>query len=395
MCQGLREAIDKVEIASEGDALAAVLADASRLESKICAAVGAFDADGLFELDGATSAVAWLRNHGQLSGARASSLVRTARRMRKLPVTERAWASGQLSSAQVQAVIANLADDEVTDLFAEHEAEVIPALVPLSVADTAHVMQAWAARAEAVIDKPVDDEPERSLHLSRTFAGRSECKGSFDPEGGELVATALRLATTDDVEGEPSREPATRRADALFDVCRFFLDHQRSCLGGRHRPHLHVVIDTTNGDVLDDETVARLFDGPRLDRTTLRRLLCDAGLHRVLTRGRSSILDYGMTTYTIPASLWAALGIRDEHCRFPGCDRPVHWCEGHHVRYWGNGGPTKLSNLVLLCSRHHHLVHRQGWSLTLQANADVVVTTAEGKILRSSLANAPPVLLRV
>src|SRR5437764_15384303 len=101
MCQGLREAIEEVEIGSGADAIATVLADVSRLESKICAAVGAFDADGLYEVDGATSVVAWLRNHGQLSGARASSLVRTARRMRKLPATAGAWADGQLSSAQV------------------------------------------------------------------------------------------------------------------------------------------------------------------------------------------------------------------------------------------------------------------------------------------------------
>nr|MDQ6911027.1 HNH endonuclease [Actinomycetota bacterium] len=235
----------------------------------------------------------------------------------------------------------------------------------------------------------------RSLHLSRTFAGRSECKASFDPEGGELVATALRVATTADVDGEPARSPSTRRADALFDVCRFFLDHQSTRLGRRHRPHLNVVIDTGDGADLDTEAVARLFDGPRLDRSTLRRLLCDAGLHRVLTSGRSAILDYGRTTYTIAPAVWAALGLRDEHCRFPGCDRPLHWCEAHHVRPWSRGGPTRLSNLALVCTRHHHLLHRPGWSMTLEPDADVVVTTAEGKVLRSSLANAPPALLRV
>jgi hypothetical protein len=313
--------------------------------------------------------------------------------MRTLPVTAAGWRSGELSSAQVAAVTANVADDELAELFAAHEATVIPTLVPLSVADTAAAMQGWAARADAVRDRPDTDEPQRSLHLSRTFAGRREAKGSFDPEGGELLATALRMAATDDVDGEPARAPALRRADALVDVCRHYLDHQRSHLGGRHRPHLNVVIETTDGDVLSDEAVARLFDGPRLDRSTLKRLLCDAGIHRVLTRGRSAILDYGHTTYTIPPSTWAALGLRDEHCRFPGCDRPVHWCEGHHVRHWGKGGPTKLSNLVLLCSRHHHLVHRPGWSMTLEPNADVVVTTAEGKVLRSSLPNAPPLLL--
>jgi hypothetical protein len=66
------------------------------------------------------------------------------------------------------------------------------------------------------------------------------------------------------------------------------------------------------------------------------RLFCDAGIHRVITDGRSSILDYGTTTRTVPANLFNALVIRDRHCRFPGCDRPPEWTETHHP----DGSPT-------------------------------------------------------
>ena len=147
----------------------------------------------------------------------------------------------------MQAVTANLANDKVAELFADHEADVIPALVPLSVSDTARAMQAWAAAAEAILDGPDPDEPDRSLHLSRTFAGRGELKGSFDPEALELISKALGLSSTNDVEGEPERCPARRRADALVDLCRRFLDHQQTHRGGRHRPHLNVVIEAGNG----------------------------------------------------------------------------------------------------------------------------------------------------
>ena len=60
------------------------------------------------------------------------------------------------------------------------------------------------------------------------------------PRAGATVAAALRLAATDDTEAV--RTPATRRADALVDICRFFLNHQRSHSGGRNRPHLNVVL---------------------------------------------------------------------------------------------------------------------------------------------------------
>jgi hypothetical protein len=67
-----------------------------------------------------------------------------------------------------------------------------------------------------------------------------------------------------------------------------------------------------------------------------------------VTHGRSAILDYGTATRTIPAPLYNTLIIRDRHCRFPGCDRPAAWCEGHHIHPWQAGGPTHLANLVLL-----------------------------------------------
>jgi hypothetical protein len=261
------------------------------------------------------------------------------RRLRRLAATDAAWARGQLSGSQVAAISANLADDEATAMFAEHEAEVVPALTPLSVADTARAMQSWATAAEALRERPDPEPPRRSLHLSRTLDGRRELAASLDPEGGELLERALRLSASDDQAGEPERSPAQRRADSLVDLCRWFLDHQQQASGGRHRPHLNVTLDIERVDGLDD-AIGRLFDGPPLDRATLERLLCDSGLHRVLMRGASSILDYGRTTYTVPPSLWAALGLREEHCRFPGCDRPISWCEAHHVRA-GSGAATR------------------------------------------------------
>ena len=90
---------------------------------------------------------------------------------------------------------------------------------------------------------------------------------------------------------------------------------------------------------------------------TARRIACDASLARIITRGRSEPLEVGRRTQAVSAALRRAVVLRDEHCRFPGCDRPQSWCDAHHVVHWADGGETSLPNLVLLCRPHHRLVH--------------------------------------
>lgn len=77
-------------------------------------------------------------------------------------------------------------------------------------------------------------------------------------------------------------------------------------------------------------------------------------------RGRSEPLDVGRRTPVVPPAVRRAVIVRDRTCRFPGCDRPHAWCDAHHVEHWADGGPTALRNLVLLCRRHHRMVHAPG-----------------------------------
>ena len=377
--QPLAGAIDRLDLPVDNDVLAEAFALADRLNAKLLAAVGEHDVAEVWRNEGATSMTAWLRHRAHNTSRDASLCAKTARRLRHLPVTSAAYGEGRLTGGQVQAIVANLSD-RTAGLFAQHEAVLVPGFAELSVAETASTMQSWARHAEATLDDPDKSEPERSLHVSRILDGRREVRGSFDPEAGSLIETAIRLAQTKDVDGEPERSPTRRRADALADVCRWFLDHQQDRRGGRHRPHLNVV--TTLND-LERRGQGHLIDGTTLDGTTVQRLFCDAGVHRVFVAGRSSILDYSTTTRTVPANLFNALVIRDQHCRFPGCDRPPDWCDAHHVRWVTRGGPTCPENLALQCSRHHHLLHSPGWDAKLLPDATLVVTTPDGRTLQS------------
>jgi hypothetical protein len=100
-------------------------------------------------------------------------------------------------------------------------------------------------------------------------------------------------------------------------------------------------------------------------------------------------LDIGTATDTIPVHLRRAVAVRDRGCRFPGCDQPVAACQPHHIIPRAQGGPTSLTNLLLLCSFHHLIaVHRWGWGITLHPDGTVTATSPDGsKTLHS---HGPP-----
>jgi 5-methylcytosine-specific restriction protein A len=119
---------------------------------------------------------------------------------------------------------------------------------------------------------------------------------------------------------------------------------------------------------------------------TARRIACDARVSRVITRGSSEPLDVGRATRVVPPGLRRAVVVRDRECRFPGCDRPPPWCDAHHVVHWADGGDTKLANLVLLCRRHHRMVH-EGFGLEM-SDRGPVFRRPDGTVLVED--RAPP-----
>jgi hypothetical protein len=100
-------------------------------------------------------------------------------------------------------------------------------------------------------------------------------------------------------------------------------------------------------------------------------------------------LDVGTATDTIPVHLRRAVAVRDRHCRFPGCDQPVAACQPHHIIPRAQGGPTSLTNLILMCAFHHLIaIHRWGWAITLHPDGTVTATSPDGsKVLHS---HGPP-----
>ena len=105
--------------------------------------------------------------------------------------------------------------------------------------------------------------------------------------------------------------------------------------------------------------------------------------------GPSLPLDIGFSK-TIPPGIRNAVILRDRRCRWPGgCRQPASACQVHHVKHLAHGGPTSLTDCVLLCSYHHQIViHRWGWTLVLNPDGTTTAWNPDRtKILHS---HSPP-----
>jgi hypothetical protein len=99
--------------------------------------------------------------------------------------------------------------------------------------------------------------------------------------------------------------------------------------------------------------------GP-IEPATAERLLCTAKVQGILVGVGGKVLHLGRTHRLASRAQRRALKVRDKGiCQFPGCSSTTH-LDAHHIRPWSHGGPTDLDNLLLICGRHHRLIHEGG-----------------------------------
>jgi hypothetical protein len=187
--------------------------------------------------------------------------------------------------------------------------------------------------------------------------------GAFDPEGTATITTALEArSSAAGRDRDDTRTATQRRADALVEICRHYLNTAKTPRRGGTRPHVTL---TVSQQALRGEATrpCELVGGGPVPAETARRIACDASVTAITVDDAGMPLDVGRTRRTIPAAIRRALELRDGGCTHPGCDRPPEWCEAHHEIHWADGGPTALHNLRLLCEPHHHQHHEGGGRL--------------------------------
>jgi hypothetical protein len=105
------------------------------------------------------------------------------------------------------------------------------------------------------------------------------------------------------------------------------------------------------------DTTCRIEGFGGITAATAERLSCEALISGVIKGADGDVLMLGRSKRLVSRRQRLALSVRDACCQFPGC-RSRRRCDAHHIRPWSQGGATDLDNLILLCRRHHTVVHK-------------------------------------
>ena len=329
------------------------------LEAVFAGGVRRFDKSGEYKADGAVSVIDWLRWKCKLSGGAAAERVEIAHQLEKLPKTEAAFATGTLGYQHV-AVIAQAARHVGAAAVRHEETNLLHAAQTMDPGQFTAVAKNFEHRVDAqgALLEANRAHARRYLHLGEPQDGMVRIDGLLDAEGGATVRTALQAFMKPVKDDE--RSHGQRQHDALIELCWQRAGGKRDGAGPRPQLIIRASLDTLAG--LAGAPAGELEGGGTVPAATVQRYACDTAIVRITGRGE---LEHELSnaTRTVPPSTRRALEARDQHCVFPGCTRPLSWCDGHHLVWWTKGGPTTLPNLALLCRHHHRMVHEEGWTL--------------------------------
>ncbi len=360
----------------------------ARLSAQQAAAVRRVDESGLARKSGATSTGSMLA--GSFGGDRAAGdrLVRSAKALRSATRTEDALSRGEISSPQADVIasaIGSLPDETTPEQRQACEDTLIGDASKFTIKDlrrrALRVTDAFKPKAEA-------DADENAALVSRERAAwaRSEfwmvdnrdgtMRGGFTiPEAaGDMLLSAIQGISAprrDHLHDHPGSEDESvydrdldhrRRLGMGFAELCGHLPTDRLPSGGGVGATLMVRLDYDS--LIEGLAPATLSTGTRISAGQARKLACRVGLIPQVFNGKSLPLDHGEEKRLFTKHQRRAMEDRDGGCTFPGCDRPPAWCEAHHAnRPFSIGKTTRLDEGVLICARHHHVVHDDGWSI--------------------------------
>lgn len=294
----------------------------------------------------------WLAWRCDLSLTTAREKVRVAHALKHLPLVSSAFSTGELSYSKVKEMtrVANRDNElRLLEFALRHTA--------VSVAERCRELRCGSEASFGTAERAWAN---RSLRVRRDHE-RSMMTITIDLpfDTGELLEKALDKARDDEKLDTPDLADASwsvRQADAFLNLVNEYLlgRTNEACANDNYLVTVHV-----------DQTALAGGEGrSALPIEAVKRLCCDSHAVVITENDDGQPLSIGRKTRIIPTAIQRALRARDNNCcTFPGCCNR-RFLHSHHVEHWSNGGETSLDNLVLLCTRHHSLVHEGGFRIS-------------------------------
>ena len=357
------------------DAVRDSFADLQAAEARFLDAVAALDAraGSVPGVRRGREAVTFLREALRRSSAAAD--VAAARALTgDLPSLGKALAVGQVSRAHVDVAVRTLRQipqhlqvdlGRVDPWFTETAS----ALPPLQTDQAAKGLLLYLDPEGSRSFDPMAVE-RRELSVAVDGTGMVVLRGQLDPAAGAAFAAVLdRFSApvpSDPVSGVADpRSKRQRQADALGVMAGLAWEtHQENHQENPEHPGRvrgrgemakpRVVIHVRGDGSADCDQL-----GP-LSPAWLARFACDSIVQAV----KPDKLMLGRSVRTATSVQRRFLAARDGGCVIPGCPAPPGHCDAHHVDWWSRDGATDVTNLALVCGRHHSDLHSIGsWTL--------------------------------
>jgi hypothetical protein len=294
----------------------------------------------------------WLAWRCDLSMATAREKVRVAHALKHLPFTGAAFSTGELSYSKVRSLtrVANAGNEEE--------------LVAFALRNTARHVAGYCRelRMGSPLSAGIAEQAfvNRSLRIRRD-ADRGMLSVTVDLplEAGELIEKALDRARDDECLKIPDLVDTSwskRQADAFVTMLKEYL---QDSAGGTKSSSDNYLVNIH----VDQSALPGNIGRSSVPIETVKRLCCD-GHTVVMTETKDGEpLSIGRRSRVVPKGIERAVRARDKNrCRFPGC-RNQRFVDIHHIEHWANGGETAVDTLMLLCSKHHTLVHEGGFRI--------------------------------
>jgi hypothetical protein len=307
-------------------------------------------ASDAWDEDGSVSAVDWLRFNCHMNAGAAANAIAVGEMLEQLPESHQAVVDGEIgfshlaTMARTAVALQERFDEKV---LVEKAKENSPGKFFYICHHARHAFDPTRYAAEQA-----EQVQQRRLKLSRWMDGSVLISGQLDPVGGAAVLSMIEpLARKSGPNDDRCLEQ--RNADALVELAS----------GGGSQAQIQVTSSIETLFALAGAPAAEMEHCLPVSSKTIERLACDSSIARVLLNSESLVIDVGRSKRVVSEPGRRALTARDGHCRWTECDRPASRSAAHHVVHWIHGGSTDLDNLILLCHRHHRMVHEGNWQI--------------------------------